>query len=83
MLAISHLPQVAAKGDAHYFVYKDNSATKAVSRIRQLNEDERDGMLRQMCPEVMIVASVKQTSRLTSCWPVREYKGVISPVLQP
>ena len=41
VLAISHLPQVAAKGDAHYFVYKDNSSAKAVSRIRQLNEDER------------------------------------------
>ncbi len=41
VLAISHLPQVAAKGDAHYFVYKDNSATKSVSRIRQLSEDER------------------------------------------
>ena len=41
VLAISHLPQVAAKGDAHYFVYKDNSSAKAVSRIRQLSEDER------------------------------------------
>lgn len=41
VLAISHLPQVAAKGDAHYFVYKDNSSAKAVSRIRQLDENER------------------------------------------
>ena len=41
VLAISHLPQVAAKGDAHYFVYKDSSSDKAVSRIRQLSEDER------------------------------------------
>lgn len=41
VLAISHLPQVAAKGDAHYFVYKDNSSEKAVSRIRQLSENER------------------------------------------
>ena len=41
VIAISHLPQVAAKGDAHYFVYKDNSAAKAVSRIRQLSEEER------------------------------------------
>ncbi len=41
VLAISHLPQVAAKGDAHYFVYKDNSSRKAVSRIRQLNQAER------------------------------------------
>jgi DNA repair protein RecN (Recombination protein N) len=41
VMAISHLPQVAAKGDAHYFVYKDNSATKAVSKIKKLSEEER------------------------------------------
>jgi DNA repair protein RecN (Recombination protein N) len=41
VLAISHLPQVAAKGDVHYFVYKDNSSAKSVSRIRQLSENER------------------------------------------
>nr|WKN37098.1 DNA repair protein RecN [Tunicatimonas sp. TK19036] len=41
VMAISHLPQVAAKGDAHYFVYKDNSSAKVVSKIRQLSEEER------------------------------------------
>lgn len=41
VITISHLPQVAAKGDYHYFVFKDNTAEKAVSRIRKLNEGER------------------------------------------
>ena len=41
VIAISHLPQVAAKGDAHYFVYKDNSSEKVVSNIRRLSEEER------------------------------------------
>ncbi|MEQ9439450.1 MAG: DNA repair protein RecN [Cyclobacteriaceae bacterium] len=41
VIAISHLPQVAAKGDAHYFVYKDNSSEKVESKIRQLTEEER------------------------------------------
>ncbi|MEM9830953.1 MAG: DNA repair protein RecN [Bacteroidota bacterium] len=41
VIAISHLPQVAAKGDAHYFVYKDNSSDKVVSNIRRLSEEER------------------------------------------
>ncbi|MGB3587616.1 MAG: DNA repair protein RecN [Tunicatimonas sp.] len=41
VIAISHLPQVAAKGDAHYFVYKDNSSEKAISNIRRLSEEER------------------------------------------
>jgi DNA repair protein RecN (Recombination protein N) len=41
LITISHLPQVAAKGDAHYFVYKDNSAAKTMSNIRELKKEER------------------------------------------
>lgn len=41
IISISHLPQIAAKGDAHYFVYKDNSKEKTVSSIKQLVNHER------------------------------------------
>ncbi len=41
VIAISHLPQIAAKGDAHYFVYKDNSLDKTSSNIKKLSENER------------------------------------------
>lgn len=41
LIAISHLPQIAARGQAHYFVYKDNSAKKTVSTIKLLNDNER------------------------------------------
>jgi DNA repair protein RecN (Recombination protein N) len=41
VITISHLPQIAAKGDQHYFVYKDNSADKSVSKIKLLDEKER------------------------------------------
>ncbi len=41
LISISHLPQIAAKGDAHYFVYKDNSAAKTVSSIKLLSNKER------------------------------------------
>jgi len=41
LIAISHLPQIAARGQAHYFVYKDNSAQKTVSSIKLLSEQER------------------------------------------
>lgn len=41
VISISHLPQIAAKGDAHYFVYKDNSSGKAMSNIRKLSPEER------------------------------------------
>ena len=41
LIAISHLPQIAAKGDSHYFVYKDSSSRKTVSNIKLLSEGER------------------------------------------
>lgn len=41
LITITHLPQIAAKGDSHYFVYKDNSSKKTVSSIRELTRDER------------------------------------------
>lgn len=41
IISISHLPQIAAKGDAHYFVFKDNSKEKTVSSIKELVNHER------------------------------------------
>ncbi len=48
IIAITHLHQIAAQGDAHYFVYKDNSADKTVSRIRKLTTEERVMEIAQM-----------------------------------
>ncbi|MBV6646118.1 MAG: DNA repair protein RecN [Cyclobacteriaceae bacterium] len=41
VISISHLPQFAAGGDTHYFVYKDHGDAKSVSRIKKLESDER------------------------------------------
>ena len=41
LITISHLPQIAARGQAHYFVYKDNSEKKTISAIKRLTENER------------------------------------------
>lgn len=48
IIAITHLPQIAAQGSAHYYVYKDNSSDKTVSRIKKLTFDERVGEIAQM-----------------------------------
>jgi DNA repair protein RecN (Recombination protein N) len=48
IIAITHLHQIAAQGSAHYFVYKDNSSAKTVSRIRRLNNEERVTEIAQM-----------------------------------
>jgi DNA repair protein RecN (Recombination protein N) len=41
VICISHLAQVAAKGDQHYFVFKDNTSEKTVSKIKLLDPEER------------------------------------------
>ena len=43
VFAITHLPQVAAKGKAHYMVSKDidPSTSKAVSTIKRLSDQQR------------------------------------------
>lgn len=48
VIVISHLPQIAAKGDTHYFVYKDNSSSKTISKIRKLSHEERVTAIAQM-----------------------------------
>ena len=41
VITITHLPQIAAKGKAHYFVYKEDTAERTLTRIRALNDTER------------------------------------------
>ncbi len=41
IITITHLPQIAAKGYKHYFVYKNNKLVTAESNIKELNEEER------------------------------------------
>ena len=38
---ITHLPQVASRGTKHYHVYKDESGTSTITRIKLLSPDER------------------------------------------
>lgn len=41
VVAITHLPQMASKGEHHLFVYKNDETDKTVSHIKQLNKEER------------------------------------------
>ena len=41
LISISHLPQIAAKADAHYFVYKETTGKKTTSKIKLMDKDER------------------------------------------
>lgn len=41
VITITHLPQIASKGNSHYFVYKDNSGETTNTRIKCLDNNER------------------------------------------
>lgn len=41
VISITHLPQIAAKGEAHYKVFKQDNEKETSSNIRLLNKEER------------------------------------------
>lgn len=41
VIAISHLPQIAAKAEAHLFVYKETKASRTITAIKNLTPEER------------------------------------------
>jgi DNA repair protein RecN (Recombination protein N) len=64
VICITHLPQVAAKGAVHFFVYKDHSAEKTMSKVKQLTVEERVHELAKMIagsnPSAAAQASAKE-----------------------
>lgn len=63
LVAISHLPQMAAAGDAHFFVYKEDRADRTVSRIRRLTEEERIREIAQMISGARVSENAVQSAR--------------------
>jgi DNA repair protein RecN (Recombination protein N) len=41
VVAITHLPQVASKGDSHYKVFKEDTEHSTVTRIKELDTEQR------------------------------------------
>ncbi|NGM90033.1 DNA repair protein RecN, partial [Parapusillimonas sp. SGNA-6] len=48
VIAISHLPQIAAKGNSHFKVYKEDKEDKTRSNIQLLDTEERILEIAQM-----------------------------------
>ncbi|WP_209330638.1 DNA repair protein RecN [Lunatimonas salinarum] len=63
VICISHLPQVAAKGENHYFVYKDNSQEKTFSKIKLLSPEERLTEIAQMIAGANPSASALESAK--------------------
>jgi DNA repair protein RecN (Recombination protein N) len=48
ILSITHLPQIAAKGESHYFVYKNETSDKTTTGIKKLSKEERVAVIAEM-----------------------------------
>ena len=40
-MAVTHLPQIAASGVDHFYIYKEHGSDSTRSHIRHLSEEER------------------------------------------
>ena len=48
VFTITHLPQVAAKGKQHFLVYKEVKGNNTVTKLKELNQEDRINELAQM-----------------------------------
>ena len=64
VVVITHSPQVAAKAEKHYFVYKTHKEERTLTNVRPLNKDERIKaiavMLSQNPPSTSALANAKE-----------------------
>lgn len=63
VMAITHLPQIAAKGQSHYFVYKNELADKTTTGIKKLAAEERVSAIAEMLSGKNPGASALQNAR--------------------
>jgi DNA repair protein RecN (Recombination protein N) len=64
VITITHLPQVAAKGNAHYFVYKEDTPERTYTRIRRLDDPERIDEIARMLSGAQVTRSAVDNARV-------------------
>lgn len=63
VLAITHLPQIAAKADVHYHVYKEDVDGRTLTRIRQLDFEQRIAELAHMLSGTKVTEAAMENAR--------------------
>lgn len=63
LINITHLPQVAAKANHHYFVYKQDTEFETITSIKKLNKTERIQEIAKMLSGANISESSIQTAK--------------------
>jgi len=63
LISITHQPQIAAKANNHYYVFKDIINNKVATSVRLLNNDERITAIAQMLSGEKPTAAALQNAR--------------------
>ena len=63
VISITHLPQIAARGRAHYKVYKEDNEVETNSHIRRLTDDERVEELAHMLSGATLTEAALNNAR--------------------
>lgn len=63
LISITHQPQIAAKANAHYFVYKAIKGDKIITAVKLLSNDERITAIAQMLSGEKPTAAALQNAR--------------------
>ncbi|HSF44958.1 MAG TPA: DNA repair protein RecN [Chitinophagaceae bacterium] len=65
VISITHQPQIAARADAHYFVYKKEQNGAIRTQLRRLNDDERvESIAKMMSGEKPSTAAMESAKEL-------------------
>ena len=68
VISITHLPQIAALGSAHYKVEKEETLKGTISKMRQLSPEERIGEIAQMLSGSDISEAAIQNAKQLLKW---------------
>jgi DNA repair protein RecN (Recombination protein N) len=64
VICITHLPQIAAMADAHYYIYKEVKENRTRSNIVQLSEEERVEELARMYGGAEVAAACEHAAAM-------------------
>lgn len=74
VIVITHIPQIAVFGSAHFQIYKDNIDNRTVTRVKPLKGDERIKEIARMLDGSVSEISLKHANELLK--EVKQQKGV-------
>ena len=63
VMAITHLPQIAAKGNVHYKVYKQDADEHTETQIKRLTQEERVVEIAQVLSGANVSEAALQNAR--------------------